>query len=257
MRTYIRKLSLILVLLAGTWSTARAEEWKGISPSVSTRADVVRLFKECEDRTAQCEFQLEGNRIRIVFSGMVQDYFYPCSRELPADTVLLVEVTPAQPIKLKSLKRSRTFKKLGTSSIFSAYFDERAGLILMTKNENIIELNYVADASNRVRCEDYYNNPPKFVAVITHCPPVTLKGPSDAVGAGSIINFKADVEADPKMTLVWTVSGGKIVTQSSRDMFLDTSGLNGQSIRVSVQARGSCSVENSMTLQIRQSPFSN
>jgi hypothetical protein len=96
-----------------------------------------------------------------------------------------------------------------------------------------------------------YDNPLKFVSVVTHCPPVSLEGPNGEVTAGEILNFTANVQPDPKMTLMWTVSGGRIVTQRGLQMSLDTSGLDGQSLEVTIQAHGSCSVEGSLRLQIR------
>jgi hypothetical protein len=228
----------------------RAEQWKGITPGVATRSDVVKLFHNCEDRTLPCEFDLDGERIRIVFSGMVQDYFYECSKSLPTDTVLLVEVTPKHSIPLKNYERRYRLKQLSKTSDLSGYFDERAGFALKTKSDKIIQMNYVADSSARLKCKDYYNDPLKFVTVVTHCPPISLEGPSAAI-AGETLNFRASVQPDPKMTLTWAVSGGRILTRSGNQMSLDTSGLDGQTVEVTVQAHGSCSVENSMTLQIR------
>jgi len=228
-----------------------AEEWNGIVPTVATRSDVVRLFQNCEDRTMPCEFQLGDDQIRIVFSGTVQDYFYECSKYLPRDTVLLVEVTPKLRIPLKKYEKRYHLKRLGKSSEFAGYFDEGAGFVLKTRGNKVIQLNYVANSLDRLRCKDYYDGPTKFVAVVTHCPPIFLEGPTEVVTAGEILNFRASVQPDPKMMLVWTVSGGRFVTRSGREMSLDTSGLSGQTLKVTIQAHGSCSVESFMTVQIR------
>jgi hypothetical protein len=182
---------------------------------------------------------------------LVQDYFYKCSQQLSPDTVLLVEVTPAVAIKLKTLRQNRTLKRLGKGSDFSVYVDESSGIIFKTYKNKVIRLNYVADASNRLRCEDYYANPVKFAAVMTHCPPITLRGPTTTVRAGDIVNLIADVQPDPKMTLVWKISGGRILSQTDHQISLDTTGLDKQALHVTVQARGSCTVENSITLQIQ------
>lgn len=182
---------------------------------------------------------------------MVQDYFYECSKKLPTDTILLIEVTPELPIPLRDYERRYRLKRLGKTAEFSGYFDERAGFALKTKGNKIIQFNYVANSTDRERCKGYYNDPVKFVTVVTHCPPISVEGPTEAVTAGEILNFKASVQPDPKMTLAWTVSGGRIVTVSGREMSLDTSGLDGQTLKVTIQARGSCSVETSMTLKVR------
>lgn len=251
MMKHVRKIFWLIIILTCLPGAAVAKEWKDIIPSITTRSDVVRLFQQCHDRTRPCEFQFQGDAIRIVFSGMVQDYFYECSRNLPTDTVLLVEVTPRLPIKLKSFQQSHSLIRLAKTPDFSAYIDERAGLILKTDKNRVVQLNYVADSSRRFRCADYYKDPIKFIAVVTHCPPVTLEGPGASVTAGEIVTFKANVQPDPKMTLVWLMSDGEILTQTGREISLRASSVNGQTLKVTVQARGSCSVENSMTLQVR------
>jgi len=246
----IENLCLIMVLLACVCLTAQAEGWKGISPGVASRADVVRLFQKCAERTGPCEFEHEGDRIRIVFSSTVQDHFYQCSKKLPADTVLLVEVTPRLPIRLSSVRRSHSLRKLEAMGKFSGYVDERAGLVLKTYKNNVVQLNYVAPAAARSRCEAYYSNLGRFVEVVTHCPPVTLEGPGAGVTTGQVVSFKANAQPDPKMTLVWSVSAGRILSEKGVEMSLDTAGLGAQTLTVTVQARGSCSVENSLTLQL-------
>src|SRR5215203_3537700 len=100
------KCFLIILLLTCLQSISRAEEWKGIVPGVATRSDVARLFGMCADRTHPCEFNVDGDQIRIVFSGMVQDYFYQCATRIPPETVLAVEVTPRSALTLKQFRRS-------------------------------------------------------------------------------------------------------------------------------------------------------
>ena len=250
-KTNTRTVFLTIVLLTCFPAAAQAEEWKGVIPGMSTRSDVVRLFQRCEDRTLSCEFELAGDRIRIVFSGMVQDYFYQCSKKLPLDTVLLVEVTPKVPRRLKSFDENLGLVRLGSKSEFSGYVDKGAGLVLKTYKNKVIQLNYVADLASRRRCEDYYSDLTRFVWVVTHCPPVSLEGPAETISAGNVLNFKASVQPDPKMTLVWTVSGGKILNLAGNQMSVDTSGLGGLTLKVTIQARGSCSVETSSSLQIK------
>jgi hypothetical protein len=245
------KLLLLIMVLTLFQATSFAAEWKGIVPGVSTRSDIVRSFQRCSDLRLSCEFQLDGDQIRIVFSGRVQNSFYQCTKTLPTETVLVVEVTPRSPIALKHLQRGHNLRRLGKMSKISAYVDERSGLILKTFNNQVTQLNYVAADSDRKRCEDYYADPIQFVRIVTHCPPVTLVGPSATVTAGEIINFQANLQPDPKMTLVWTVSGGKIVAQAGHQISLDTTGIGGKSLKVTVQALGACSVENSLTLNIQ------
>ena len=241
---YITKILLLTCFLACFPSITKAEVWKGITPGLATRPGVVRLFHKCNDRLLPCEFEVDGDKIRIVFSGMVQDSFYKCAGRLPADTVLMVEVTRQRPFSLKRFRQGLSLKKLGKTQDFAGYVDERAGLILKTRGDKSIQLNYAAAGSDRLRCEDYYRNPIEFVQVVTHCPPVSIE---TVTAAGDKLELKADVQRDPKMTLVWTVSSGKILKQSGANVTIDTSGLDGQTLKVTVQALGSCSVETSAT----------
>ena len=248
---HIIKFLLLILLLALFRATLFAAEWKGIIPGVSTRSDIVRSFQRCSNRSLPCEFDLDGDQIRIVFSGMVQNHFYQCTKTLPIETVLVVEVKPRSPIALKHLQRSHNLRRLGRRSKISAYVDERSGLILKTFNNQVTQLNYVAAAADRKRCQDYYADPLQFVTVVTHCPPITLSGPAGTVTAGEIVNFQANVQPDPKMTLVWTVSDGQIVGQAGHQISFDTTGLGGKSVKLTVQALGACSVENSFTLNVQ------
>jgi len=248
---HIITISLIIFLVGCFRSIATAAEWKGITPGLATRSDVFRLFQKCNDRLLPCEFEADGDEIRIVFSGMVQDSFYQCSRNLLADTVLLVEVTPRLPISLKRYRQSHSLKKLFKVWDSTGYADERAGLLLQARKDKIIQLNYVATGSDRLRCEDYYRDPIKFFQINTHYPPVTVVGPDATVTAGDKLVLKADVQPDPKITLMWIVSSGKILNQSGNQITIDTSGLDGQTIKVTVQAHGSHTVETSAIFQIR------
>lgn len=243
----------LLTILLFTFSSGRsfAAEWKGIVPGVSTRSDIIAAFQKCSDRGAPCEFDLDGDQIRIVFSGTVQDDFYQCTKSLPTDTVLVVEVTPRIPIPLADLRRSHRLRRLGSASKFGAYVDERSGVVLKSFENKVIQLNYIAAAADRNRCADYYADPMQFARVVTHCPPVTLVSLSKNPRGGEAIDLQANVQPDPKLVLVWAVSDGKIVAQAGQRISVDTTGLGGKSLKITVQARGACAVENSVTLNIQ------
>lgn len=245
---FLRLLPIVFLVMCFP-ITLNAMEWEGLVPAVSTRSDVVRLFGRCSDKNSPCEFEFKGDRIRIVLSGTIHDEFYRCTKTLPPETVLLIEVTPSRRIPLKRFRRSE-LTPLGSSLGFQAYTNAGAGLVIKAQNGKAIQLNYVAAAADNHRCADYYSNPIKFVQVVTHCPPVTLQGPNGTVSAGEIISFQADVAEDPKLTLVWILSAGKIVSQSGRSISIDTTGVSGPKLKVTVQAHGACSVENSVELAV-------
>jgi hypothetical protein len=245
---YLRLFHVVLIVMCLP-ITLSAMEWEGLSPAVSTRADLVRLFGHCSDKNSPCEFDFKGDQVRIVLSATIHNEFYQCTKTLPAETVLLIEVTPSRPIPLKTFRRSE-LKLLGSSGEFQVYINEGAGLVIKTRNGKVIQLNYVAAAADKHRCEDYYKAPINFVQVVTHCPPVTLSGPTGPVSAGEITSFKADVAEDPKMTLIWILNAGKIISESGRSISVDTAGASGQKIKVTVQAHGACSVESSFEVAV-------
>jgi hypothetical protein len=223
------------------------------------RQDVVRLLGgRCADPHAPCQFNQNGHQIRLIFSGSAVKDFYECAKELPADTVLLIEDTPADPIPMREMRLGRNLKSLGATIFgFRGYVDQREGLVLKTYKGKVIQLNYVATTKEKHRCRDYYQNPSDFVQVITHCPPVTLEGPRGAVEAGDKVTFRANVIEDPKMTLSWILNAGKMIgaRTTTRTISVDTAGLEGQTLKVTVQAQGSCSVETSYDVRItRRNP---
>src|SRR5438874_13471354 len=89
--------TILLLLLVGN---AKAKAWRGLVPLTSTRQDVVRIFKQCSDLNLSCEFKSDRENVHIEFSGTS---LHECSEQLPADSVLLIEVVPEKALGLKHL----------------------------------------------------------------------------------------------------------------------------------------------------------
>jgi hypothetical protein len=139
---------------------ASGKEWHGITPAKSTRDDVVRLFGQCSDPKARCEFSSEEGEILIVFSGAFGDYF-KCAAQLPAGTVLLIEVSPKAKLRLSDLRGDRTdYKELAPPNAdsfdYRVYLDEEAGLLIRTSQGLVKLVSYLAAANDRQACADYY-----------------------------------------------------------------------------------------------------
>src|SRR5689334_11546215 len=119
-------LCFVFVILA---PHVEAEEWRGLTPMKSTRADVVRIFKACEGQDSQCEFTNENEDIMIEFAG-VQN----CAG-VPAGTVLSIERDLRKETTLEALGfDKRRFKSFDPSTPpklgYRAFIDEQAGLLL-------------------------------------------------------------------------------------------------------------------------------
>src|SRR4030095_11981085 len=70
-------------------------------PLRSTKPDVIRVFKQCNDDLRVCFFELEDEDVSIHFSSPLQtrDPRYACVGDLPLGTVLRIEVTPKVPLR--------------------------------------------------------------------------------------------------------------------------------------------------------------
>src|SRR6476659_7763140 len=79
-----------------------AEEWRGIVPLRSTRADVVRLLGKPNELG---RYEVNGERADIIYSdGPCKGWHYSlekvnCKCLVPKDTVLSIYVEPDQPPK--------------------------------------------------------------------------------------------------------------------------------------------------------------
>src|ERR1041384_2085953 len=80
----VGKLFFFVFVFMTTASQAGAEQWRGLTPLLSTRADVVRVFGQCANKEQYCYFNIKNEEILIVLSK-------PQDCELAADTVLSIQ----------------------------------------------------------------------------------------------------------------------------------------------------------------------
>lgn len=243
--------SLLLLFLGGT---LQAKEWRGIVPLTSSREDVIRIFKQCADENPSCEFRFKNEDVHIEFSGVATSQLHKCSRQLPADTVLLVEIIPQEILRLKNLginkKSLRAFKVNSMAGgEYRGYIDDKEGMVIKTYEGKIVQVDYIAALKDRHLCQGYYENPESFVQEIflSHTPAIALNCPTKKPQAGERINFSADILGTPKISFLWTVSAGKVIAgQGTRNIMVDTTGLQGQMIKATValgRVAASCEVQ--------------
>lgn len=242
------------MLLAGS---SQAKEWRGIVPLASTREDVIRIFKQCNDTNPSCDFRLDNAKVHIEFSGASPSQIHKCSKQLRPDTVLLIEVTPGKALNLKEIgihkRRLREFNlSPPTHSKYQGYIDDQEGLVLKTYEGRAVQLDYIAAAKDRHLCQDYYESPELFVQDIfsSHAQAIAIDCPTKSTEAGKQISISADIAGNPKITFLWTVSAGRIVSgQGTRQIIVDTTGLQGQVIKLTVslgRVAASCEVPISL-----------
>ena len=242
MKLFTKRWLFVVALVFGAQSISAAE-WRGIVPLHSSRADIVRLFNACGDNKKRCFFSLEDQNVQIVFSGW-QGLFGGCPSSVPKDTVLLVRVRFNKPRPFKdlniNLKKFKSFDPASRSDFgYRAYIDEKSGLLIKSYKDQVIEFDYIASREDQALCPRFYENPRDFVAVVqreSHLPPIiSLACPPDGLRAGSRVTFSA-ITTEDYDSVLWTLTEGTIVSgQGTREITVDTAGLGGRKITVTVE----------------------
>ena len=252
MNTTFRVFLLVLASVVTTQQVA-AEEWRGIKPLSSTRADVVRVFGKCSDKEERCEFMLENEVISIDFAKTGN-----CDGA-PTDTVLLIHrvLRDAKTTKALGFEKGR-FKSFDPSYPrnmgYRAFVDEKSGLLFKTLQREVFEIYYIPPYTDRQVCPFYYGDTHDLLRVVfehvfmvnaVNCPPTAVDGERvviDAEYGGT----------GQRLIPTWYTTGGRIVAgQGTRKILLDTTGTAGKVFTVTVEvddgsqhtASGSCSIK--------------
>lgn len=231
-------------------SQAGAEEWRGLTPLRSTRADVVRVFGQCANEEQYCYFNIKNEEILIVFSK-------PQDCAIARDTVLSIQ---------RELEVGTTFTALGLDTRrfksfdpswprgmgYRGYIDEKNGLLLKTFGGEIFQIIYIAGKKGWPVCQSYYRRPREFVDVIfPHVLVISSVGcPETSIVAGEKVVIKANyARTGQRMLLTWHTTGGRILEgENTSKILLDTTGVEEKAITVTVElndgsqhtATGSC-----------------
>ena len=230
-----------------------AQEWRGLMPLRSTRADVVRLFGQCSDEKPWCEFRIENEEILIVFSkpgdcAVARDTVLSIQRELLNETTFAA--LGLDPRRFKSFDPSWP-RGMG----YRGYIDEKNGLLLKTFGGKIFQINYIAGKKDWSVCQTYYRRPREFVEVIfPHVPVISSVGcPETSVVAGEKVVIKAHyARTGQRTSLTWETTGGRILEgEKTSEILLDTTGVEGKAITVTVELHdGSHTVTGSCTFNV-------
>ncbi len=246
------KLFFLFFAFVVTAQEVAADEWRGLEPLSSTRADVVRLFGECANDKRACEFAIENEDILIVFSGPND-----CDG-VPEGTVLSIqrELQTATTFGALNLDRRR-FKSFDPSiprnTGYRGFINEESGLLLKTFRGEVFQINHIAPKKQWQVCQGYYQRPRKFVEVIIpHVMTVqSVRCPESIPVAGEKVVIAGNyVRTGQRILVLWDISHGQILKgQNTRRILLDTTGLQGKTITVTLEvndgdqhiASGTCS----------------
>ena len=216
---------------------ASAEEWRGIVPLHSTREDVARVFGECANADKFCEFALPNEEIFIELSTTE---FCP---NIPINTVLMIERILQNETTLAALGLDkRRFKSFNPAippiSGYRAYIDEKEGLILKSFRGQIFGINHIPNNKERQVCRGYYRKPKELARVISeHVPFVRIECPQpNPIGGEKVVITASYGHTGGWNRLTWATTGGRIMEgQHTKKIVLDTTGLDGRSITVTVE----------------------
>jgi len=220
-----------------TASQAGAEQWRGLTPLLSTRADVVRVFGQCANKEQYCYFNIKNEEILIVFSK-------PQDCELAADTVLSIQRVLEVGTTFAALGLDpRRFKSFDPSwprgMGYRGYIDEKDGLLLKTFGGEVFQINYIAGRKDWPVCQSYYRRPREFVEVIfPHVPTITSVGcPETGIVAGEKVVIKANyARTGQRISLAWDTTAGRIIEgENTSKILLDTTGVQDKAITVTVE----------------------
>jgi hypothetical protein len=234
---------LLLLLIAVVWArVSTAKAWRGIEPLHSTRADVIRLLNQCVNEREACEFTIESEEVHILFSGGLSDDFADCMTRLPPETVIFIESRPIKNTKVsKSLLKPGRFQKFNPTAPwkteFKGYVDKNQGLAVKTQKGRVSQLVYFATPANVLLCPSYYVNPESFLEIYDgHVPVVLIRCPKSAVTDGEPVTISAQSDFETKRGFSWNLSTGRIIKgQHTSKITVDTTGLSGQTIKVTAE----------------------
>lgn len=240
MTFFIKSLCSIALLLFCVHESG-AKEWRGITPLKSTRADVVRILNQCSEHREACVFRLDQGDVYILFSGGLEDEYSDCTRRLPPETVMFIQVEPRSKLKLSDLRLDKKqLRRFGPSPFLDRRgkdYETTDGLVISTYKGRVYQQVYIAAAPTDRLCLAYYEQPEIFIQTLSVHPPISLYvDRPEKITAGTHLVLQANASPHSRRGPTWTISAGKIVSgQHTYKLVVDTTGLHGQTIVIGAE----------------------
>jgi len=248
-----------------------AKEWRGITPTHSTLADVVRQFGPCTASTrTSCTYAWEKETVTFV---VLLEACGLGKQRLLRRTVVRIERKP------KTVTRLPDFHKIdfyhysaffigeeGPSGYVETYIDDEEGFAAEAENDVVTQIHYVAKAEEAALCPSSYVKPSDLLPkregkrqAEFFCPSMMVSCADKTVEADGPITFSASISGGfPYMepTYRWSISAGTIVTgQNTLSIRVDTKGIaDGTEITATLTVGGlpvECSSRVSCTTKIQ------
>ena len=181
MRTTLRFVAFVCITLIVA-GVSHAKAWRSIVPLHSTREHVERLLGQPppppSDGTRyytlnnlRSIYFLDEGEIYIVYAEEGISAAADCLATIPAGTVLMIQVTPKNELRLADLRiDERRFRRFDPSEPkgigYEGFIDEEEGLVIRTFQGRVEQITYIATSRDRTRCPSYYENPESFVQIM-------------------------------------------------------------------------------------------
>ena len=254
--SHLAATSVTTLLLLISANVAFAREWRGIVPLRSTRADVVRLLNQCADQREACRFTVGTEDVHILFSGGLTAEHPECASGLTPETVMLIDIEPLAKLKLRDLGLNRRHLTYfdGSDPPYRDFkgYSTNDGLLLTLFKDKVLRMIYVPAQIDAGPCSHYYQRPESFAEVrLVHVPVIHKLEAEESIKAGEKLKVTAYSDINDIRGYTWTTDFGTIIAgQYTKEVTIDTTGLEGQTITVTAEisdplhhaAFGSCRV---------------
>ncbi len=173
----------IFVAVSILGGVIHSKDWRGVVPLQSTRAHVERLLGSPPppptDGTrayilhpARSIYFLEEAEVYFVYATADNLALNECSKTVPLDTVLMIMVSPRKKSLIGSWETNldlfRTFDPSeGSAKGYEGFLNEEVGLVIRTFEGRVDQLVYLPTIGEMRKCSSYYEDPEKFVMILT------------------------------------------------------------------------------------------
>jgi hypothetical protein len=231
------------LLILNSAAICSAKEWRGIVPLHSTRADVERLLGPLPKDLPI--YYLPNETVYVNFAEQPCDGRDNTKWNVPLGTVTGIWVKPKSLVKIEDLNLNISkFEKVpGPSDTYGLFYyvDREEGFSVGISNGLVTEYTYVGTAKDAyLRCP----GPPRSFLQCNQLK-VKISYPTSPTVAGNPVTISASVKTDdpnflPQTFYYWYVYDGvKVVSgQGTPELVIDTSGLEGKTVVVSLYLRG-------------------
>lgn len=147
---------LLIVLLSAPCDQLQTNEWRGLQPLRSARADVEREIGDPLEPGVP-SYKTKEESVEVVYATSPCDPTIAGNWDVPTDTVIRITVTPKPDVYLKSLHLDETqYRRVEDPHISGlvSYVSEDSGVIIQSRYDKVIAVIYgPASGDKHLMCQ--------------------------------------------------------------------------------------------------------